>query len=72
MRTAAAEGDSVEVLECLQQQGFLTSTAELTKMLNMAASKNNLKLDVAKYLKKHGAEWPTALSLRYWKGEVLA
>jgi hypothetical protein len=67
---AVAVSGSVEVLECLQQQGFLISTALISQMLDMAACHN--KLAAAQWLKEHGAERPTAFGLRDGLGEVLA
>jgi hypothetical protein len=66
----AAENGSVEILAYLQQQGYLTSTTVLTNMLRTAGSSN--KLTAAKWLRKQGAEWPTAFGWPRWSDEVLA
>jgi hypothetical protein len=47
--TAAADGGSIEVLQYLQQQGLMTSTALLTEMLDCAAHIN--ELPAAKWLR---------------------
>eukprot|EP00953_Heterococcus_sp_UTEX-ZZ885_P016771 9409-Heterococcus_DN1.PRE.3 len=70
---SSAHGNSDAATEAAyagHQRGFLTSTALLTQTLDVDACHN--KLAAAQWLREQGAEWPTALSLRYWKGEVLA
>jgi hypothetical protein len=52
--TAAVKGGSIEVLEYLQQEGFLTSVETLTRLLNMAGRQN--KLAAAKWLRYQGAQ----------------
>jgi hypothetical protein len=66
---AAAEGGSVEVLNYLQQLGLLTSTARLTCMLDMTAFCEHLA--AAKWLREHGAQWPTEFKYASWRGRVL-
>jgi hypothetical protein len=66
---AAAQGGSVEVLYCLQQQDILTSAALLIASLSTAACYSQLA--AAQWCREHGAEWPAALSQREWRGELL-
>jgi hypothetical protein len=69
--TAAADGGSIEVLQYLQQQGLMTSTALLTEMLDCAAHIN--ELPAAKWLREQGAEWPTECRAPFrWGDKVLA
>jgi hypothetical protein len=51
----------------VQEQGFVTSTAMLTEMLDKAAYYENLH--AAKWLREQGAEWPTVLKGLAWKGQ---
>jgi hypothetical protein len=57
------------VMTHLQQQGLLTGTAVLSKMLDKAASVN--KLAAAKWLREQGAEWPTVFAWSPWSGAAL-
>jgi hypothetical protein len=66
----AIQGGRVDVLAYLQQRGILTSTAMLTDMLHVAGRYN--KLAAAQWLRGAGAEWPTAVALRSWRGEAHA
>jgi hypothetical protein len=65
----AAQGGSIDVMTHLQQQGLLTGTAVLSKMLDKAASVN--KLAAAKWLREQGAEWPTVFAWSPWSGAAL-
>jgi hypothetical protein len=67
--TAAVKKDSTEVLEYLQQKGFLTSVETLTELLNLAGRHN--KLAAAKWSRYQGAQWPTVLSRYSWCSDVL-
>jgi hypothetical protein len=65
---------STELLQLLHEQGLLSSTAQLTRLLRAAAASNS-NLAAAQWLKQHGAEWPTKLvsaNGKAWPGESLA
>jgi hypothetical protein len=66
---SAAQGDGIEVLLYLQQEGLLTS-ATLTDALRAAGSFD--KFATAKWLREQGAEWPTVIKSGPWRGELLA
>jgi hypothetical protein len=68
--TSAAKGGSVEVLAYLQQQDMLTTTANLSRLLDVAACFNHLS--AVKWIRAQGAQWPTRYSLGPWSGDVLA
>jgi hypothetical protein len=65
--------NSTAVMQCLQQQGVVTTTAQLTDMLNAAGAHN--RLHAAKRLRKLGAQWPAVLR-HYrrgkWRDDTLA
>jgi hypothetical protein len=59
------------MLVLFQQQRLplLSSIAMLTEMLDYAGANN--KLAAAKWLREHGAAWPTVFTQRRWTGAVL-
>ena len=65
--------NSTAVMQFLQQQGVVTTTAQLTDMLNAAGAHN--RLHAAKRLRKLGAQWPAVLR-HYrrgkWRDDTLA
>jgi Ankyrin repeats (3 copies) len=58
--TAAAKGGSIAILEYLQQQGLLSTAAQLTETLQSARKSH--QMDAAKWLQQQGAPWPTVLT----------
>jgi hypothetical protein len=71
MRTAVGSG-SVAVMEYLQQQGVVSTAAQLTAMLLYAGENNHLQ--AAQWLRQQGAAWPARLGYgnKKWHGNVLA
>jgi hypothetical protein len=64
---------STELLQLLQEQGVLSGTAQLTRLLRTAASNSNLA--AAQWLRHQGAAWPKKLVSddgKAWPGESLA
>jgi hypothetical protein len=57
---AAARSGSVAAMQYLLQQGVVTRTAQLTKMLQIVGAHS--KLETAQWLRQQGAEWPDVLS----------
>jgi hypothetical protein len=72
MRKHAAQRGSVPVLHYIQQQGLLTTAADLTVALNTAGA--HCKLEAVKWLREQGAQWPDKLKYnsKYWRGATLA
>eukprot|EP00953_Heterococcus_sp_UTEX-ZZ885_P028202 15048-Heterococcus_DN1.PRE.4 len=75
----AARLGNLETLQYMQQQQIVWTAAELSELLNAAGAYEHL--DVAKWLRQQGAQWPDALQhacrallgihLKHWKGETL-
>jgi hypothetical protein len=74
----AASGNSVELLEYLQQEDVVFTAEQLTHLLNIAGVEGSL--EVAKWLREQGAEWPAVLTVtaseyhktKQWSGDTLA
>jgi hypothetical protein len=70
---AGAEDSSTELLQLLDEQGLLSSTAQLTRLLRTAGANSNLV--AALWLRHNGAAWPAVLRSvngKAWPGESLA
>jgi hypothetical protein len=75
----AARLGNLETLQYMQQQHVVWTAAQLSELLNAAGAYEHL--DVAKWFRQQGAEWPDALQhafrvplsihLTHWKGETL-
>jgi hypothetical protein len=70
----AARNSQIGILELLLKQDEVLSAELLTGALNEAGARG--RLQVAQWLRQHGAEWPTVLQLPVnglrWRGESLA
>jgi hypothetical protein len=66
----AAQGGSVEVLTYLQQHNMLTSTANLSCLLDLAACFN--RLSAVKWFRAQGAQWPARYGFAPWGSDVRA
>jgi hypothetical protein len=68
----AAFYNSVALIEYMQQEGVVFTTKQMTEMLNIAGARDSLT--TAKWLRQHGAEWPTVLkdNGKIWSGETLS
>jgi hypothetical protein len=73
VRRRAARRGSVAILEYIQQQGLLTTTAQLTEMLNIAGVARNNQAAV-QWLREQGAQWPETLKYRSarWRRATIA
>jgi hypothetical protein len=60
IRTAAARTGSIAAIQYLQQQGVLSTAAQLTDMLQSA--REGHQIDAAKWLRQQGAPWLAVLS----------
>jgi hypothetical protein len=75
----AARLGNLETLQYMQQQHVVWTAAQLSELLNAAGAYEHL--DVAKWLRQQGAQWPAVLQhtmtysqqtvLTHWKGETL-
>jgi hypothetical protein len=75
----AARLNNLEMLQYMQQQHVVWKAAQLSELLNAAGAYEHL--DVAKWLRQQGAQWPAVLQhtmtysqqtvLTHWKGETL-
>jgi hypothetical protein len=73
LRRSAARGGSIASMQYLQQQGIVSTAAQLTDMLLRAGANNCLQ--AAKWLRQQGADWPPVLNCGVdmeWKYHVLA
>jgi hypothetical protein len=73
LRRSAAQGGSIPLMRYLQQQGIVSTVAQLTNMLRCAGAHN--RLQAAQWLRQQGADWPAALNIRMdmeWGDAVLA
>jgi hypothetical protein len=72
MRRSAAQGGSIAVMQCLQQQGVVSSAAQLTRMLQITGAHKHVH--AAQWLRQQGAEWPAVLGegKSSWTGDTLA
>jgi hypothetical protein len=59
VRIAAAKGGSTTVMKYLQQQGVISTAAQLTVMLQVTGAYINLR--AAHWLRQQGAQWPAVL-----------
>jgi Ankyrin repeats (3 copies) len=67
----AARNSQTGILDLIIEQGELLSAELLTDALNAAGARG--RLQIAQWLRQHGAEWPTVLQAgrMRWTGESL-
>jgi hypothetical protein len=69
-QSVSGSGSCIEVLQCVLDAGGLAGAALLRSLLLRAGTCR--KLAVAKWLRQHGAQWPSANQMcNRWTGEVL-